>query len=556
MTESPSREATADIPRQETALPTDPNGRSRFDWLFDNPIIIKQTRVRLKRSSLFTWVAMLALLSMGHMWMEYQFGTQRYDRSAGYTLAGMIFFLLIIGSQQAGMLVGSTRATGMLDFHRLSPQSPRSMFFGFLLGGPIREYAIFGAGSILFLAACAFYGTYLPGAVLVLAAILVMVLLFHSLSIVSAMLARTPNVNAAKGAGAAWGVIVSMMFLGPLFSRAMAIDRLASEPFSFRYAGVMLPWYVVFMGLGSVAFVFFAIAGVRRLRDDIRPSLSKKQAIAAYALAILAGLGFLSAPEDTIDSAILGGILLGICAFWVLLSFILIPTTAPERVAYVGGLRRSLRLGHRRSGPFEDRSVNRWAIACMAGLLTIGIFIATFIMSSGGDQGFEFPGASSATVVLVVIEYGLAMQYFRLRLGKHAGGAMLLFIFVMWVLPIIIGIMIISSGVASVTDSAGYIAMSASPFPGVLLGSGVIDESAIDSKSCQFAALLPTLTAVFVFNMMVSNLQKRIDKRILPEHSAADADPFAWLDQATPRELVSGKSRKTSKPVEPNRGSD
>jgi len=78
----------------------------------------------------------------------------------------------------------------------------------------------------------------------------------------------------------------------------------------------------------------------------------------------------------------------------------------------------------------------------------------------------------------------------------------------------------------------------------------------IDYKSCQLAALLPTLTAVFVFNMMVSNLQKRIDKRILPEHSAADADPFAWLDQATPRELVSGKNRKASRPAELNRGGD
>ncbi|MBI1322860.1 hypothetical protein GC170_06715 [bacterium] len=556
MTETNSSEAFPETPSAGTINAGVPNAASRFDWLFDNPIIIKQTRVRLKRSSLFSWVAMLALLAMGHMWMEYQFGTQRYDRSAGYTLAGMIFFLLIIGSQQTGMLVGSTRASGMLDFHRLSPQSPSSMFAGFILGGPIREYMIFGVGSILFLAACAFYGTFLPGAILVLASILVMVLLFHGLSIVSAMLARTPNVNAAKGAGAAWGVIISMMFLGPLFSRAMAIDRLASDPFSFRYVGLRLPWYVVFMGLGAVAFVFFAIAGVRRLKDDIRPSLSKKQAIAAYFLAILAGLGFLSAPEDTIDSAILGGILIGICAFWVLLSFILIPTTAPERVAYIGGLRRSLRLGHRRPGPFEDRAVNRWAIAAMAGLLTIGISIATFIMSSGGEKGFEFPGASSATVVLVVIEFGLALQYFRLRLGKHAGGAMLLFIFVMWILPIIVGIMIISSGVANITDSAGFIAMSASPFPGVLLGSGVIDETGIDSKSCQLAALLPALTAVFVFNMLVSNLQKRIDKRILPEHSAADADPFAWLDQATPRELVSSKKPKASKSVEANRQGD
>gem|GEM_PF-5419353 len=529
-----------------------PSRKIGFDWLFDNPIIIKQMRVRLKRSSLFSWVAMLALLAMGHMWLEFQTGAQRYDRSAGYILGGMIFFLLIIGSQQTGMLVGSTRGSGMLDFHRLSPQSPKSLFAGFLLGGPLREYAIFAVGSVLFLVACAFYGTYIPGALTVLAAIIVLVLLFHGLTIVSAMLTKVPTNNAAKGAGAAWGVIISMMFLGPLFSNAMAIDRLASDPFQIRYFGLKLPWYVVFMGLGAVSFLFFAIAGVRRLQDDIRPSLSKKQAIVAYGLAIIAGLGFLTSQDGgfNFDSSIRGGIVIGICAFWVVLSFIIIPTTAPDRVAYIGGLRRSLRLGQRRSDPFTDRAVNRWAIAGMAGLLTVGIAIATFLMSTG-DDGFQLPGATSATVVLVLIEFGLALQYFRLRLGKNAGGAMLLFIFVMWILPIIVGIMIFSTGVASIQESTGFIAMSVSPFPGVLFGSGVIDQSEIDFRSCQLAALLPTLTAVFVINMMISNLQKRIDRRIVPDHTAKDADPFAWLDHAAPRDLVAGSKRKNRKPDSP-----
>jgi len=515
-----------------------------FEWLFDNPIIIKQARVRLKKSSLLTWVAMLSLLAMGHMWLEFQSGTQRYDRSAGYILGGMIFFLLIIGSQQTGLLAGSTRASGMLDFHRLSPQSPASLFAGFLIGGPLREYAIFGVGTIFFLAACALYGTNIPGALMVLAAIIVLVLLFHGLSIVSAMLARVPTNNAAKGAGAAaWGVIISMMFLGPLFSRAMAIDRLASDPLTIPYFGFDLPWYVIFMLLGCIAFVFFAIAGVRRLRDDIRPSLSKKQAIVAFGLSIFAGLGFLSVPVTLIDNAIYGGMMLGICTTWIVLSFILIPTTAPDRVSYIGGLRRSLRLGHRRSGPFADRSVNRWAVAAMAVMLTLGISCTSYTMSTGVN-GFDFPGASSATIVLILIEFGLALQYFRLRLGKNAGGAMLLFVFMMWVLPIIVGVMILSAAAVPFQESSGFIAMSVSPFMGVLFGSGVTDIMGVDSRMCQLAALLPTLTAVFIFNMLISNLQKRIDKRILPDHTAKDADPFAWLDQATPRDLVSGKKRK------------
>jgi hypothetical protein len=547
MTESSSIEAKTEIPIPATAQPGEPVARTRFDWLLDNPIIIRQSRVRLKRSSLISWVAMLALLAMGHMWLEFQMQTQRYDRSAGYVLVGMFFFLLVIGSQQTGMLVSSTRSSGMLDFHRLSPQSPSSLYAGFLFGGPLREYVIFAVGSILFLVACAFYGTYLPGAVAILITILVLVLLFHGLSIVSAMLVRVATNNTAKGAGAAWGVIVSMMFLGPMMSGAMAVDRQASDPFSFRYFGLNLPWYVVLILLGSVAAAFFAIAGIRRLKDDIRPSLSKKQAIVAYGLGIIAGLGFLTSPSDTFDSTARGVALLFICGFWLILSFLLIPTTAPERVAYIGGLRRSLRLGQRRSGPLTDRAVNRVAIAAMAGLLAAGIAIASLFMASSEEDAFNFPGASSATVVLVLIEFGLAMQYFRLRLGKHAGGAMMFFIFVMWILPIIIGISIFSFGISANIESAGYIAMSFSPFPGVLLGSGIIDEALIDGDSCQLAALVPTLSAVFIFNMLITNLQKRIDKRIVPDYVEKDADPFAWLDHATPRDLVSGSKKFRAK---------
>lgn len=517
-------------------------------FLFDNPIIIKQARVRLRRTSLFTWVGMLSLLAMGHLWLEFQIGTQRYDRSAGYILGGMIFFLLLIGAQQTGMLVSSTRGSGMLDFHRLSPQSPRSLFAGFLLGGPLREYAVFGVGSVLFLVACAMYGTSIGGAVAILAAVLVLVLLFQGLTIVSAMLARTPTNNAAKGAGAAWGVIIAGMFLGPIFSNAMRVDRLASEPFHVRYYGIRMPWYVLFMGLGLTAFLFFAIASVRRLQDDIRPSLSKKQAIVAFGLAVFAGLGFLATPDSAMDIDMKSVLMMCIFAFWTLLSFLLIPTTAPDRVSYIGGLRRSLRMGNRRPWAFEDRAVNRWAIGALAGILSLGITGATFFLTNDNPEAAVLPGGSSATVVLILLEYGLAIQYFRLRLGKHAGGAMMLFLFVAWVLPVVIGVMVLSSGVNATTDAAnGFVVMSVSPFPGVLLGSGILDDTEINSKACQFAALLPALAAVFTFNMMITNLQKRIDRRILPDHQEKDADPFAWLDQATPRELVVGEKTARKK---------
>jgi hypothetical protein len=56
-----------------------------WDWsiLTDNPIIIKQSRVRLKRSSMISWFMTIGVLASAVIWMEFQFGTKRYDRSAG-----------------------------------------------------------------------------------------------------------------------------------------------------------------------------------------------------------------------------------------------------------------------------------------------------------------------------------------------------------------------------------------------------------------------------------------------------------------------------------------
>ena len=222
-----------------------------WDWsiLTDNPIIIKQSRVRLKRSSMISWFMVIGVLASAVIWMEFQFGTKRYDRSAGYILGGMVFLMLIVGTQQLALMITATRATGMIDFHRLSPQSPVSLLIGFLAGGPIREYAIVAFAIPFLILACVLYGTPLTGLFILLLAAFSLTLLMHGLTLVSAMLSKNPNPNAAKGAS--WGVFASMGMLGPLFSGTMAVDRLAGDPPKAQFYGIATTVPIVFTGIAD-----------------------------------------------------------------------------------------------------------------------------------------------------------------------------------------------------------------------------------------------------------------------------------------------------------------
>lgn len=510
--------------------------------LLDNPIIIKQKRVRLKRSSILSWLMFVGLIASSLIWMEFQFGRQRYDRSAGYILGGMIFILLIGGTQQLGLMINAARATGMIDFHRLSPQTPLSLYIGFLLGAPIRELIIVGFSGIFLVLACVLYQTSLLGVFAILFAFLVLCLNLYGLSIVSVMLARNPNPNAAKGA--AWGVFAAMGMLGPLFSGTMAINRAASEPPQIQFWGVKASVFLIFAMTGLISFAFLIIAGVRRFQDDNRPSLTKKQAITAFFFAIVTGLGILF-QNDSVGTDFLIPLELGVIAFWALCSMILLATASPERVAYIGGLRRSLRLGLRRPSPLQDRALNRWALVAIALLMTTGITLMNLFRNGNYDSVQNLPSVTTATAILVVLQFGLALQYFRLRLGRHASGAMLACFIVAWVLPILMGFSVTIAGTGPELQSTGVRIMSVSPVPGIILGSGSIPRMENDIRACQLAALLPALVSVFIFNMMITNLQRRIDKRILPDHKINSGDPFAYLEHTTARELVSGNSFKT-----------
>ena len=61
--------------------------------------------------------------------------------------------LAIMGSTQVGTSVAVARASGILDFHRVSPLSATELVLGFFFGAPVREYLLF-ACTLPFVVLC------------------------------------------------------------------------------------------------------------------------------------------------------------------------------------------------------------------------------------------------------------------------------------------------------------------------------------------------------------------------------------------------------------------
>ena len=68
-----------------------------------------------------------------------------------------VVILAIMGSGQVNASVSGARASGILDFHRVSPLTPTELTLGFFFGAPIREYVLFAA-TLPFTVLCMAFG--------------------------------------------------------------------------------------------------------------------------------------------------------------------------------------------------------------------------------------------------------------------------------------------------------------------------------------------------------------------------------------------------------------
>ncbi len=112
---------------------------------FDNPILIKHVRSRLRRQPALSSLSVVVLLCLCVAYAGYALDIFKTGSAAGMIVAIQFVLLVIMGSGQVGASVSGARTSGILDFHRVSPMSPTELTLGFFFGAPIREYVLFAA---------------------------------------------------------------------------------------------------------------------------------------------------------------------------------------------------------------------------------------------------------------------------------------------------------------------------------------------------------------------------------------------------------------------------
>ncbi len=427
--------------------------------LADNPILVKHVRSRLRRQEVTPVAIMVAVLGIFAVWMG-SFSPSREALSFMLVVILQGFLVFVMGTSQVATQVMHARASGMLDFHRISPLPPATIVAGFLLGAPIREYAL-AACLIPLEMICVVKGDLRPEAMaLVLISMGLLAVLYHLIALVYALV--TPHVRSSGHMGV-------MVLLLHMFSAAGPVGYLTLLPacvlaLQWSHGGGAgwpfedPPRHFALALLHQGALIAFLAAGaVRRMRHERTPFCSKTNAIL-----FLLVLGALSIAD--MEAFKLPGHARPVVAAYVLaaIGVGLAVAVTPDTQAFAVGLRRARKAGGSRPSPWADGSGNLLPLAACCAIVLATVFVAA---AWAFPAGLTYPHlvAGAIAAAATVFATGSAAQAFELRFGKRGKGLLALLFFGLWVVPALIAVL---AGMAG-AERLQAVLLSMSPWIGI-----------------------------------------------------------------------------------------
>jgi hypothetical protein len=475
-----------------------------FDIVLDNPILMKHIRSRLRRAQVVPWLVVIVLLSLCASWAGFAIRWLGQVGALAVLLGLQVLLLPISGSQQIAGSVGGARESGILDFHRVSPVPPLWLAVGFFLGAPIREYLL-AACTIPFAIFSAMNG---PAGILGLIQLEIPLLLaawiFQAIALLTALLSKKPKGAAKGGFG---GLIVLLLFLGQPVGLGLwyATGQLHEAPQTLSFFGIRLPW-LPFMIIYEIPILAFLFAGAaRKMRGDRVHAYSKRLAIGFLAAITVLTLGATWSIKGV--NFLVLGVLYGLIIF----ALFMVVAITPSQAEYIKGLRRAAKHDLHRPSVWDDSGTNRIAVFALSAIVFLGATVAWEAIEGRPAIGVD-RGLYSQTIaigVLVVAYFGLGLQYLQLRMAKTGAVTMAVFLFLVWMLPIVAGA--IALGALPKPD-IGQAVMAFSPITGIAMSAGTVDLTGNDM--IRLVALAPAVTFAFVFNYFLVATQRKIDLAI------------------------------------------
>ncbi len=505
---------------------------------FENPLLIKHLRSRLRRSQFLPAAAVVGAICILISWGGWTLGGFASGGTFGVLLGLQAIILAIVGASQVSAAVGGARESGILDFHRVSPLTPTAVTLGFFFGAPAREYLLF-AMTLPFTLVCVANGAPGPaGALQTMVVLFLSAWLLQGIGLVTALSSKKPK----AGARGIIGLVVFFFIFGGQFG-FLALSRASSyvgDSPTLSFFGIALPWLATVLIYGVPTLFFLLLSSVRKMRSERAHALSKPQAVALLATVAVLVLGKIWDIDDVRGFPYTLVVLYTLVAVGCVVTM----TITPNLGEFTKGFRRAERRGRAHAGYWDDLAPNRVALVALCGIVLAAATVAWHFLeapSGGHAPGMAFDpfyrmasysvtiartASYSVTIaigVLVVAYFGLAAQFFQMTSARRGAAWFGLFLFVAWLVPLVVGTI---AGAASSGRDAALFIVSLSPVAGIALSARMSDDTG--TQLIQAAALGPAVVFAFLFNNLVTVARRRAIKQI---HAPADlAKPEAARD--------------------------
>jgi len=443
--------------------------------LFDNPVLIKHIRIRLRRPQAIYLGIVVLSLCLCSMWAGWKFNG--LGNGAVFTLLVWCIgaVLQLVGTSQVANSISQTNETGILDFHRIAPLPPHTTALGFVLGGPVREYLI--AGMIVpFALFCSLSGEPgLAGFAAISTVMLSTTLLFHMLAMNAGLLSKRGKTRGTSMGLAFLLVMASfststvltglpipgLLTVGPTFLEAMDKNGELLKANLPTFFGLHLPLFLQSLIYQIPLIIFLSIPVVRRMRSAQASLYSKPAATGCLATISVLNLGGI-VKHPQLEPAFFVPMLL---YFSVIIAILLTLAVTPSRSRYLNLVRRSKKQNMLKPSLWQDESCNRAILFVFGSFVWATVQLAdTFIVGKAIGQDFLI---MTGTAFSVVIYFGCALQFFALKFGRKSRPVFMLFLFLFWLMPLAVAALALSAN----PDIAPLIA-AMSPVYGI--GSGSI----------------------------------------------------------------------------------
>ena len=415
--------------------------------LSDNPVLLKHVRSRLRLQHMWPAVAGVVLICMSIIWAAIQ-STSPDRMEAGFdclvALQALILFLM--GTGQAASSMARAQESGMLDFHRITPQPPLATALGFVLGAPIREY-------VLFLCTLPFALPFVlsghPGPVgfaEVVVAMLASAFLYHCFG---ALIGAT----ASRSAPVVVGIVVALYVTSQMSTAIASLTILPTmAALSSHHIGDMFHsfFYGAPVAAPTLALIHEAplsalllVALTRKMRRDRMRPYSKPVAIVFQVILAALVVGDLWPNSGgSLPWSVSMGMLQTVSCLLAILTIsgsILAAEVAPDAGELASGVRRALKQGSNRVPAWSDAATNLATTFWIAGItLAAGAALSTapFPRPDSPERIAEV----SILAVFVILYFGSARQFFDARYGKRGRPLFGLLLFCTWILPLLIAL--------------------------------------------------------------------------------------------------------------------